>query len=158
MSVYFIGNGRGHVKIGKARNPHSRMKDLQTGSPLKLEMLVFIPGGASKEAELHSKFKKHCVRSEWFALEPEINAYIAACRELYKSYMSGGDHTGEKRVWDDAWEEYHAKTSAIDARYDAEVERIEATREAELDAAEAEFDAITEGIFPWWREEDDADS
>jgi DNA-binding NtrC family response regulator len=35
-----------------------------------------IEGDQSKEAELHIKFKKHCIRGEWFKPDREIIDYI----------------------------------------------------------------------------------
>ena len=72
-NVYFIGiKPDGPIKIGMARNPASRLRDLQVSSPYELEVLASYPGGAFEEKELHRKFDGHHIRGEWFDRSPEI--------------------------------------------------------------------------------------
>lgn len=75
--VYFIeSEGSSLVKIGYSISPEKRLKELQTSSPETLVMLGTIPGGKSKEIELHKKFAKHRERGEWFHKVPELAKFI----------------------------------------------------------------------------------
>lgn len=71
MAVYFIRSGN-FVKIGKANNPHKRLRQLQTGSPRKLELASVIPGGKSEEKRLHAKYSHLRANGEWFHLSAEM--------------------------------------------------------------------------------------
>ena len=58
----------GAIKIGRSKNPLSRVKQLQTGSPYKLKLLLILENQGSMEKELHRRlkpFKQNC-RGEWF--------------------------------------------------------------------------------------------
>lgn len=66
--TYFIGarDSSGPIKIGStAGDPQKRLKDLQTGSPEKLEVLAAIPG-ADHETRLHGEFAPYRLHGEWF--------------------------------------------------------------------------------------------
>lgn len=67
--VYFIQADAGAVKIGRAKDPESRLRQLQTGSPDKLQMLHVVPGDAELEASLHRRFGTVRIRGEWFGAE-----------------------------------------------------------------------------------------
>ena len=76
--VYFIGPEVGPVKIGYTTNLPSRLKRLQSGSPVRLSVLA-----AALEQEMiqeriyHFRFAEHRLHGEWFARCPEIEAEIA---------------------------------------------------------------------------------
>jgi len=58
----------GAIKIGRSKDPQSRLKQLQTGSPYKLKLLVVVPEKGNIEKSLHQKFsyyKQNC-KGEWF--------------------------------------------------------------------------------------------
>lgn len=81
--VYFISNGK-YVKIGSATWPEIRLKDLQCGTPDKLEILFTIPVGPNSidpvatrfavtlEHQLHSIFEEYRIRNEWFDIPQHI--------------------------------------------------------------------------------------
>lgn len=80
--VYFISDGLGHVKIGKADDPKQRLKQLQTSNPCELKLLEIIEVEKSKfhnfdaidfENELHHLFKEHKIRAEWFFEKPVMD-------------------------------------------------------------------------------------
>lgn len=75
--VYFIKCG-GYVKIGWAVVPAKRLKELQTASPMVLELIHHMPGDLKKEHELHERFAHLRVRpnGEWFQLSEEIMNFI----------------------------------------------------------------------------------
>lgn len=65
MKTYFIKNtGTGHIKIGKAAMPSERLRQLQTGSPHRLEIIGVIDG--DMELELHAKYEGQRCSGEWF--------------------------------------------------------------------------------------------
>lgn len=73
--VYFITDGQGHIKIGKADDTYKRIKELQTGNPYKLSflltvMLDSVSDTFELEQELHSKFSQYRMEGEWFKGEP----------------------------------------------------------------------------------------
>lgn len=70
--VYFISNGV-NIKIGKANDVQKRMKMLQTGSSLPLELLGYIGFDSEQEArkmesDLHHEFSEYRTQGEWFSL------------------------------------------------------------------------------------------
>lgn len=74
--VYFIGCGRGPIKIGVATDVLARLHDLQTGCPYELRLLGKIPGSKAAERALHNVFAAFRVRGEWFAGTPEVRRAI----------------------------------------------------------------------------------
>ena len=73
--VYFITDGHGHIKIGKADDVVSRLNELQTGNPFKLHTLLSIIVNSKREAfnlelSLHKKFKEYRLEGEWFEEKP----------------------------------------------------------------------------------------
>jgi hypothetical protein len=68
--IYVIGAPEispGRVKIGvTGGDPYARMKDLQTGSPVRLELLHQEPGGREVERALHQVFTRYRLHREWF--------------------------------------------------------------------------------------------
>lgn len=56
------------VKIGfTARRPEQRLRDLQCGSPVTLELHAFFEGGATLEQALHETFAPLRMHGEWFS-------------------------------------------------------------------------------------------
>jgi len=77
MSIYFARAGNGPVKIGYAKNDvESRVKDLQTGCPLALDIIHVEEGSLAKETYFHRLFSSSRIRGEWFHYEPEIAIYL----------------------------------------------------------------------------------
>ncbi|MER7692630.1 GIY-YIG nuclease family protein [Streptomyces sp. NPDC097610] len=67
--VYLIGSADSPlVKIGWTDNPERRLRHLQTGSPVPLELLALFEGGHIVEAELHRRFADKRRHGEWFDL------------------------------------------------------------------------------------------
>lgn len=68
--VYFMREPFGLVKIGKARNPNTRLKDIQTSSPyeLRIEGVIQCENMHGLEAEIHTAFEHRLVRGEWYCL------------------------------------------------------------------------------------------
>lgn len=73
--LYVIGDGV-NVKIGQARNPHQRLKDLQTSHHARLELLATAPAHRSLEQAVHQRFAGVRLTGEWFQLTAEIQRFI----------------------------------------------------------------------------------
>lgn len=72
MSVYFIRDGSGMVKIGRADDPWQRLRDLQVASPHELQLVRVVQGGSKVEAWFHRRFAANHVRGEWFWFASEM--------------------------------------------------------------------------------------
>jgi hypothetical protein len=65
--VYLIGAAGSTVaKIGKSTDVQGRRGALQTGSPVKLEILATVPGDIDLEGALHAHFEPQRLHGEWF--------------------------------------------------------------------------------------------
>lgn len=65
--VYFIqGQCGGAIKIGYSASPEKRLKELQTGYPDTLMILLMLPGSESTERALHREFEASRLQGEWF--------------------------------------------------------------------------------------------
>jgi hypothetical protein len=79
--VYFV-RAVDKVKIGFTRDVERRISELQTASPVDLELLGTLPGSALTERRLHKRFSAHRVNREWFRYEPPIIGFIEReCRK-----------------------------------------------------------------------------
>ncbi len=67
--VYFVLNGN-RVKIGTTANLRNRVRALSLPSS---NVIAVVPGGRSREAELHAALSHLRVgRTEWFAFAPSV--------------------------------------------------------------------------------------
>ncbi len=73
--VYAISNGK-HIKLGVAKNPFKRIKQLSTGSSEKLILLGYFNGGFTKEKELHKQYKKVRENGEWFYPTEDLISFL----------------------------------------------------------------------------------
>ena len=60
----------GFIKIGRAKNPESRERTLQSEKPT-IKLIYKCKGFVSDETLLHKKYKKYRLRGEWFRLTNE---------------------------------------------------------------------------------------
>ena len=74
--VYFITHDDKYVKIGVAKNPAARIKELQTGNPIVLKLWLAFPGGVEEERLLHWWMSGQRVNGEWFLLSDEFKNFI----------------------------------------------------------------------------------
>jgi hypothetical protein len=74
--VYAIESGDA-VKIGWARDPRKRLSELNVGSPTEHKLLGFIEGTQARERELHSEFRHHRIRGEWFRKAGPVLEFVA---------------------------------------------------------------------------------
>jgi len=77
--IYFILAGE-FVKIGIAKNPKKRLRDLQTANPVKLNLLYTIPGDETLEKTLHLIFDEYRESGEWFRYEYGLKSFIDCFR------------------------------------------------------------------------------
>jgi hypothetical protein len=73
--VYFI-EGAGHVKIGYAADPETRLLAHQASSPVRLALLAKVPGGGPLERRLHAAFAVDRSHGEWFRLSDRLRQAI----------------------------------------------------------------------------------
>lgn len=90
--VYFIqGKCGGAIKVGYSVNPEGRLRELQTGYPDTLMILLMIPGTQSTERALHKEFEAAKLKGEWF--RPDA-AVIERIKELNGKYHGGQYNVG----------------------------------------------------------------
>jgi len=78
--VYFAraADGSGPIKIGSASDVERRLRELQTGSPVRLHLVgVVARGGAQLELGLHRRFADLRQHGEWYAPSRDLLATIA---------------------------------------------------------------------------------
>jgi hypothetical protein len=75
--IYFIqAEGVGRVKIGKAKAPVERLRDLRVGCPVSLTLVGIQDGDLLEEKNLHSKFSHIWSHGEWFFETTELIEYM----------------------------------------------------------------------------------
>ena len=75
--IYFIKQGD-YVKIGYTTLFKKRLNQLQTSSPVKLEVLALIKGDRVEEKNYHNAFKHINSNGEWFLYNNEIERFVDA--------------------------------------------------------------------------------
>ena len=69
------------IKIGSAQNVSERIKNLQTGSPLALNLLAHVEfGGIPLEQHLHGMFKRARIHSEWYQPVSDLVALVTSIK------------------------------------------------------------------------------
>lgn len=65
--LYIIQMARtGDVKVGRSKHPEKRLKELQTGCPHPLRIILHMPGYGHMEKELHRRMAHKSLKGEWF--------------------------------------------------------------------------------------------
>jgi hypothetical protein len=86
-AIYFIeAIGQDRIKIGKADNPESSLKTLQTGSPVELKLLGILVDKPSRELDLHTQFAADRIHGEWFHATERLREFI---RHHAKPFANG---------------------------------------------------------------------
>ena len=68
----------GPIKIGYTRqSPKARLRAIQIGSPVLLEVVGMVIG--DREVELHQRFAYARMHGEWFRPVPELVGFILEC-------------------------------------------------------------------------------
>lgn len=77
LSVYFISDGTGHIKIGRTKlDTAIRLRHIQIGNPTELRLEAVETGGPTLELDLQEQFAGARIRGEWFRFTPEIAMHI----------------------------------------------------------------------------------
>lgn len=80
--VYFISDGAGYIKIGRAGDPAKRLAALQTSTPHSLTIIATVDESVFSEKQIHDRFAHWRVRGEWFHDHEAIRAFAAAYGDL----------------------------------------------------------------------------
>lgn len=68
--LYFIQSDKtGRIKIGRAKDPHKRIRELQTGNAEQLKLIAYFEGWAWRERKLHALLKDFRLQGEWFSYD-----------------------------------------------------------------------------------------
>lgn len=84
-SLYLIRGNNGKYKIGIAKNPKKRLKQLQTGNPELLTIIeTYQTNNASKiEKALHNRYSHLRKEGEWFELSVRNEClFLDECKEI----------------------------------------------------------------------------
>lgn len=83
----------GRVKIGISKSPESRLKQVQTSAPERVELISVTPSLFARpiESSLHEIFDDERVTGEWFDLdEDKVSAlleFMNDCKDYYRKYI-----------------------------------------------------------------------
>lgn len=79
--IYFVRSYSQFIKIGTSTNVETRLKGLQTGSPIKFKIQAILDGDFKTESGLHEMFKHIRYNGEWFRYTDELKWFIRAIQE-----------------------------------------------------------------------------
>ncbi|MFW5847570.1 MAG: GIY-YIG nuclease family protein [bacterium] len=86
MYIYLMRSEEtGTYKIGKSKNPEKRLKQLQTGSSEKLELILKFNTKYPSlvESAMHNRFSHLKKHGEWFDLSlSEETSFINECKKI----------------------------------------------------------------------------
>lgn len=84
--VYVLCNERGvgPFKVGFTKSPVARVKELQTGCPFRLGMLLIIEADAVVERVIHRKLSEYRLTGEWFRDAAEVRECFHGIRAVYE--------------------------------------------------------------------------
>lgn len=86
--VYVIGNEEAKIcKIGFSANPNKRIKEVQTGCPYLLKILLIFQADKYTETRLHHKYSKYRRNGEWFNIAGELKSSIDKHLKLQPIYV-----------------------------------------------------------------------
>lgn len=75
-TVYIVKAGD-FIKVGVTEDIERRMKTLQAGCPLAVELIHTIPHASREtESEFHRRLAEHHLWYEWFKLTPAVQQFI----------------------------------------------------------------------------------
>lgn len=73
------------VKIGFTRSsPIARMRDLQCGSPVTLELFAYIEGSIELERAFHEAFAPLRAQGEWFYIDHKLEDFLYYFADYHK--------------------------------------------------------------------------
>jgi hypothetical protein len=83
--VYAIDDGKGCVKIGWAKDPVRRLREMNVSDPGRLTLIGSARGTRVHEAEAHALLKPWRERGEWFRKEGHVLTFL----DLLPKYQPG---------------------------------------------------------------------
>lgn len=97
--VYFLQaliDSTAPVKIGWARDPLARLRELQTGYPTPLRLVTDFEGTRREEHFLHNVFSDDKLEGEWFRCSRDLKALMSASKKspyisLLRLFAAQGD-------------------------------------------------------------------
>ena len=73
MHLYIIqSDNTGNFKIGRSKHPNKRLKQLQTGNPNKLKLILVLENQGHQEKYLHNRINRWIrkkSKGEWFEFD-----------------------------------------------------------------------------------------
>ena len=86
--IYFVqAEDGGLIKIGWSIDCEHRLRDMQIGSPVRLKLLVIVPGNRKRERQLHQHWAHLRAHGEWFRPAPELLESIAHSQRLMDAVL-----------------------------------------------------------------------
>jgi hypothetical protein len=80
--IYFVAYDGGPVKIGFClKNVENRLRGLQTGNHLKLEILAQCTGSIDMEHQVQKLLSQYRIRNEWFERADQVLEAVSKARE-----------------------------------------------------------------------------
>lgn len=87
--IYFIqGQCGGAIKVGFSTIPSERLRQLQTGYPDTLKILLLIPGNESTEKVIHRQFEGSKLNGEWFRPDELVIDKIKELKAIYENSIA----------------------------------------------------------------------
>jgi hypothetical protein len=83
-AVYFLKSAE-FIKIGYAADFDARLRELQVGNPVELELLGLLPGPPALEHRIHAAFSDQRERGEWFRAEGRLTEFLADLKLIYET-------------------------------------------------------------------------
>jgi hypothetical protein len=98
--IIYIVSAKRMVKIGftEERSFDNRMRALQTGCPLKLDILMYEDGSLQAEKAIHKAFKSLSISGEWYNNKNEIRELIWFIKVYGLTQILSGWNSNEKLI------------------------------------------------------------
>lgn len=81
------------IKIGRTKDPRTRLRILQTSHPVPLRYLALWRGGEKEERELHERFSYLRMLGEWFRPGRELRDFVRFAKSAPGSFSSAAEAT-----------------------------------------------------------------
>jgi hypothetical protein len=84
--IYFVeACGLGFMKIGitAGESVSERLGSIQTGCPVKVELVLSIPGDTATERAIHKHFHKQRSYGEWFSPSDELDRFMKDLKDAH---------------------------------------------------------------------------
>ncbi len=93
MTMVYLMNAEGtsRYKIGFAKDPNVRLRELQTGCPYPLKIVAASNGDRDRERKLHARFSDYRQCGEWFDLPGDVLPDVQRAVLTYTDFHPGED-------------------------------------------------------------------